>query len=310
MIDSAGLQKIRDPVLIQDGRGQGHIILEQLRNPGGKTGKGALMEQEFGFRDEQQGIAGAEQDDPSPVKMFQSVFQSALNQINRRQRLQILGIPVKRDLAECKGLQFLRGKICDAAQGFQLIMSVCEKFPPGGVTLLMADQFLAGRKVFFVLSCLLFQLFPELLKLCRQLFRADADFQDVIRSAENQSRSYIIKIFIIADDKKFTGDFFFLHLPDQFDSVHDRHLQVTDNQIRLKTARHIQRLLSVRSGCADMKAKRVPVDHGTQGDLYNRFIINDQYLVHEYLLAWFESYCRNPERESVWYSRCPCRGCW
>lgn len=308
VIDDTGLRQIRDAALVQDGRRQRHIILKQLCDPGGQAGQCALVERQLGLGEKQQRIAGAEQDDPSLVEMFQRIFQRTLDQVYGWERFQILGIPVKGDLAEHKGIQILRRKSGYAVQGFQLIIFIGKKISPGGVAFLMVGPFLDGTEVFFIFLRLLIQFFLQLLKLRRQRLRADADLQYVVRGSQQQSGPDIFKIFIIADDEKFTGNVPLLYFADQLDSIHDRHLQIADHQVRLKPAGHIQRFLSVGSGGADMESQCVPVDHGPQSDLHNWFVINDQYLIHKCLLASFEFYCRNPARESVWSSRCHGRG--
>ena len=146
--------------------------------------------------------AGAEQDDPSLVEMFQRIFQRTLDQVYGWERFQILGIPVKGDLEEHKGIQILRRKSGYAVQGFQLIIFIGKKISPGGVAFLMVGPFLDGTEVFFIFLRLLIQFFLQLLKLRRQRLRADADLQYVVRGSQQQSGPDIFKIFIIADDEK------------------------------------------------------------------------------------------------------------
>ena len=139
--------------------------------------------------------------------------------------------------------------------------------------------------VFFVLmmSLFLIQLFFDLLELGGQFFGADADLQNIVRGSENQSSSYIIKIFIVADNQKFTVHTAVFGCADQINPVHDRHLQITDDEIRMHALSHFQSLLSIGGRSADMETKRTPVQHGAKCNFYNRFVIDDQYLVHKFL---------------------------
>ena len=215
--------------------------------------------------------------------MLQCIFQGAADQIRGWKSLQLLGIPVERNLTQGERTQMFGIDIGNRDQIFQGIAFVSEIFPPGSMLFLMVKRLFCT--VFFVLimSLFLIQLFFDLLELGGQFFGADADLQNIVRGSKNQSSSYIIKIFIVADNQKFTVHTAVFGCADQINPVHDRHLQITDNEIRMHALSHFQGLLSIGGRSADMETKRTPVQHGAKCNFYNRFVIDDQYLVHKFL---------------------------
>ena len=66
-------------------------------------------------------------------------------------------------------------------------------------------------------------------------------------------------------------------------TLHVGDIQITDDEIRMHALSHFQGLLSIGGRSADMETKRTPVQHGAKCNFYNRFVIDDQYLLHKFL---------------------------
>jgi len=119
------------------------------------------------------------------------------------------------------------------------------------------------------------QLLSQLAEGSEQFLFRQFSFQDVIRSPQVDGFPGEVEIVVMAEDQGLEQAVLGFQLPDDIQSVHDRHFDVRDQDVRLELVEKFNRVFAVDGLANNGKPIGFPVDGRFQTDPDDQFIICD-----------------------------------